>query len=61
MSLDKIKSMNISNDEYKRYILNTVNELRPSKKKTNFSNEYLITYKISLIYLMMYVDGNLYL
>ena len=41
MSFDKNK-LDLSNNTYKKYVLDTVNELLPSKKKTMFSNEYYL-------------------
>ena len=50
MSIKKLKLMNnISNDEYKLRILDTVNELCPSKKKIKFTNEYYLN---NIIYLL---------
>jgi transposase len=50
MAIKKIKLMNdLSNEEYKKYILNTVNELCPPKKKIKFTNEYYLT---NFIYLL---------
>jgi hypothetical protein len=39
----------IDEDEYKTLLLQTINELRPSKKQTKYSNEY---YLKNLIYLL---------
>lgn len=41
MSFNKEK-LDLSNNTYKKYILDTVNDLLPSKKKTFFSNEYYL-------------------
>lgn len=43
------KVINLNDDTYKTYILNTVNDLCPSKKKTIYSNQYYLTHITYLV------------